>query len=72
MMSGWTHSGAGGLGLTLTPGGIVLSDGLVEDDAPIRAMAAASYLYLLAIVSREARLGIEDEAETLRQQLLAP
>lgn len=72
MMSGWTHSGAGGLGLTFTPDGIVLADGPVEDDAPIRAMAAKSYLYVLTIVSREAGLGIEDEAEALRQQLLVP
>lgn len=72
MISGWTHSSAGGLGMFVTPAGVVFDEGPVEDTAPIRSMAAAAYLYMLEIVSREARLSIEDEARSLRRQLLAP
>jgi len=72
MMSGWTHSGAGGLGMVFTPAGVIFDDGSVEDAAPISAMAAASYLYVLTIVSQEANLGIEGETEALRKQLLLP
>jgi hypothetical protein len=72
MISGWTHSSAGGLGMIVTPFGVVFDDGPIGDTAPIRSMAAAAYLYMLEIVSKEAGLKIEDEASALRRQLLAP
>lgn len=69
MMSDWTHSGPGGLRLTFTPQGVALDDGPVVDDRPVRAMAAAAYLYTLTIVSREVGLGVEDRCEHLRRQI---
>jgi hypothetical protein len=70
LMSGWTHSSAGGLGWVFHPDGVTFDDGPVEDTAPIRSMAAAAYLYVLEMVSREAGLGIEDEVSSLRMRLL--
>ncbi len=70
LISGWAHSGAGDLGLTVTAAGVIFDDDRVDDSAPIRAMAAAAYLYMLGLVSRAADLSIEDQAESLRQQLL--
>ena len=72
VISGWTHSSAGALGLVVTPDGVRFENGPVEDTAPIRSMAAAAYLYVLEIVSREVGLGIEDEAGSRRKQLLLP
>ncbi len=72
MTSGWIHTSAGGLALTVTSAGVRFGDERLEDSKPIRSMAAASYLYILEIVSREAGLGIEDEAASLRRSLLGP
>ena len=72
MISGWTHTGAGAIGMIVTQEGVKFANGPVEDTAPIRSMAAAAYLYMLEIVSREAGLSIENDAGALRRQLLAP
>lgn len=70
MTSGWTHTAPGGLGLSIESEGVVFDDDSIEDSAPIRSMAAATYLYILGVVSKEAGLGIEDETESLRRGLL--
>jgi len=72
LISGWTHSSAGALGMVFRPDGVLFENGPVEDTAPIRSMAAAAYLYVLEIVSREVGLAIEDEAGSPRKQLLHP
>jgi len=70
-LSGFAHSGARALGMSVTSGGVLLDDGPPGDTLPDRALGAVAHAMILEIVSEIAKLGIEGDVRALRTRMLA-
>jgi hypothetical protein len=71
VLSSYTHSGPGALGMRVTADGVLLEDGPPENALADRALAAVAYAVILELVSEIAQLGIEGDVRVLRIRILA-
>jgi hypothetical protein len=68
--SEWGHTGAGSLDVRLDDDTVVVDDGPPKDPTQILALTYALYSYSLAELSRWISLGVEDECDALREELV--
>jgi hypothetical protein len=68
--SEWAHTGAGSLALRVEDGTAFFEDGPPGDPVQVLSVTGALYAYALAELSRWIGLGIEEECDALREQLV--
>ncbi len=68
--SEWGHTGAGSMALRVEGGTAVFEDGPPPDPVQALSVTGALYAYVLAELSRWIGLGIEDECDALRKELV--
>ncbi len=68
--SEWGHTGSGSLSLRVEAGTASFEEGPPRDPVQVLSVTGALYAYVLAELSRWIGLGIEDECEALREELV--
>jgi Family of unknown function (DUF5677) len=68
--SEWGHTGAGSLALRVEGGTATFEEGPPRDPVQVLSVTSALYAYVLSELSRWIGLGIEDECDALRQELV--
>ena len=68
--SEWGHTGAGSLALRVEGGMASFEEGPPRDPVQVLSVTCALYAYVLSELSRWIGLGIEDECDELRQELV--
>jgi hypothetical protein len=70
-LSGFTHSGALTLGMSVSTEGVSLEDGPPDNTLGDRALGAVAYAMALELVSEVVGLGIEGDVRVLRTRILS-